>query len=28
MDVVTLFVDSSFVFLENFYCIDVIYQFE
>jgi len=30
MDVVSLFTDSSFLFLTNFdlYCIDVIYQFE
>jgi len=28
MDVVSLFTDSSFLFLANLYCIDVLYQFE
>jgi len=27
-DVVSLFTDSSFLFLVNFHCIDVLYQFE
>jgi len=28
MDVVSLFTDSSFLFLANLYCIDVLHQFE
>ncbi|AES67348.1 transmembrane protein, putative [Medicago truncatula] len=28
MDDVSLFTDSSFLFLANFHCIDVLYQFE
>jgi len=28
MDVVSLFTDSSFLFLANFHCVDVLYQFE
>ena len=28
MDVVSLFTDSSFLFLTNFHCIGVLYQFE
>jgi len=28
MDAVSLFTDSSFLFLANLYCIDVLYQFE
>jgi len=28
MDVVSLYADSSFLFLENLHCIDALYQFE